>query len=60
MQCRASGQHETADDFLSRALYAMEMAWPPGFSLGHCVLEFDLPENEPLFKALFQHIRVPN
>lgn len=57
-KCRSGGQHETADDMLSRAIYAMEMAWPPNFSLGECTLEYDLPENVPLFKALFQHIRV--
>ncbi len=27
--CRATGQHEYADDMLQRCLYALEMAWHP-------------------------------
>ena len=56
--CRSSGQNETADDMLARCLYALEMAWPLNFRLGGCTLEYDLAENVPLFKSLFQHIRV--
>ena len=56
--CRASGQNETADDFLARSLYALELAWPASFLPGSSTLSASVPENLPLFKTLFKYIQV--
>lgn len=42
------------------ALYCLEMAWHPFFSpaSGSCRLEWGMPENRPLFVALFRHMQV--
>mgnify|MGYP001998111750 FL=1 len=55
---RHFGEHAQASDFLERALYALETAWPPGFNpaTGTCCLSYEEDANRPLFDALFQHI----
>ena len=55
---RHFGEHAQASDFLERALYALEMAWPPSFnpSSGTCCLSYEEDANRPLHDALFQHI----
>lgn len=54
------GENAFAEEVLSRALYALEMAWHPSFSIGTaaCRLEYEVEENRPLFVALFRHILV--
>lgn len=56
---RAAGQVDTADDFLARGLYALEMAWPPQFvpTVDRCRLAL-VDENLALFNALFRYIQV--
>ncbi|MEW5297992.1 MAG: hypothetical protein WDW36_001159 [Sanguina aurantia] len=55
---RHMGENAFAEEVLSRALYALEMAWHPSFSIGTaaCRLEYEVEENRPLFVALFRHI----
>ena len=57
--CRATGQHEYAEELLQRCLYALEMAWPPSFrpQAGGCRVAFEEEQNRPLFVALFRHVQ---
>ena len=57
--CRATGQHEYAEELLQRCLYALEMAWPPSFraQVGGCRVAFEEEQNRPLFVALFRHVQ---
>eukprot|EP00775_Hariotina_reticulata_P003344 gene3344-3620_t len=54
---RSMGEAQTADDMLSRALYALEGAWPPSFDAtsGRVRLDVEQPANRGLFVALFRH-----
>ena len=58
--CRATGQHEQADELLQRCLYALEMALHPFFQWGEpgCRIPFEEEHNRPLFSALFKHMQV--
>jgi hypothetical protein len=44
----------------SRAMYALEAAWAPGFdpATARCRLDIEVPENRALFLALFRHAQV--
>lgn len=44
----------------TRALYALEAAWSPGFdpATARCRLDIEVPENRALFVALFRHAQV--
>lgn len=59
-RCRATGQHEQADELLQRCLYALEMALHPYFQWGEpgCRIPFEEESNRPLFSALFKHMQV--
>ena len=59
MHCRATGQHEQADELLERCLYALEMALHPQFFLGdpHCRVPYEEETNRPLFTTLFKHMQ---
>ncbi len=58
--CRATGQHEQADELLQRCIYALEMALHPYFKWGeaNCRIPFEEEHNRPLFIALFKHMQV--
>ena len=58
--CRATGQHEQADELLQRCIYALEMALHPYFKWGeaNCRIPFEEENNRPLFSALFKHMQV--
>ena len=58
--CRATGQHEQADELLERCLYALEMALHPYCVLGDasCRIPYESEKNRPLFTALFKHMQV--
>jgi hypothetical protein len=47
-------------EVLQRALHALEMAWHPQFDVrtANCRLDFEVPQNRPLFLALFKHVQV--
>ena len=59
-RCRATGQHEQADELLQRCLYVLEMALHPSFQWGEpgCRIPFEEENNRPLFSALFKHMQV--
>ena len=59
MPCRATGQHEQADELLERCLYALEMALHSQFFLGdaHCRVPYEEESNRPLFTTLFKHMQ---
>jgi len=57
---RAMAEHAYADEMIERCVYALEMAWPPGFlsAAGHGVARVAYNEtNEPLFIALFRYMQ---
>jgi len=58
--CRATGQHEQADELLQRCIYALEMALHPYFKWGEANgrIPFEEEHNKPLFSALFKHMQV--
>ena len=57
---RSLAHHEQAEDYLQRAVYALEMAWHPRANpvTADVTLSYDEPINRPLFKALFLHAQV--
>lgn len=59
LHCRATGQHEYANELLERCLYALEMALHPSCIFGDaaCQVPFEEEANRPLFTALFKHMQ---
>lgn len=57
--CRASNQHEYAEETLQLCLYALESAWHPSFKpySRQCYLSFENPKNRPMFVALNRHMQ---
>ena len=57
---RTMGENSYADEFIDRCLYALEMAWPPGFrsalATGNARIKYD-ENSAPLFQALFRRIQ---
>ncbi|XP_054025834.1 transcription factor 25 [Dryobates pubescens] len=56
--CRMQEDQEMARDLIERALYSLECAFHPVFSLtsGTCRLDYRRPENRAFFLALFKHL----
>ncbi|NP_001091405.1 transcription factor 25 L homeolog [Xenopus laevis] len=56
--CRIQEDQEMARDLIDRALYSLECAFHPVFSLtsGTCRLDYRRPENRGFFLALFKHM----
>ncbi|KAG7666551.1 hypothetical protein KSW81_005203 [Nannochloris sp. 'desiccata'] len=57
---RAMSEHAYADEMIERCVYALEMAWPPGFlsAAGHGIARVAYNEtNAPLFLALFRYMQ---
>ncbi|XP_059469936.1 ribosome quality control complex subunit TCF25 [Neocloeon triangulifer] len=56
--CKMSEDVQMAADLIERALYALEHAFHPLFSLaqGNCRLDYCRQENRALFIALFKHL----
>uniref|UniRef100_A0A8C3UWX9 Transcription factor 25 n=1 Tax=Catharus ustulatus TaxID=91951 RepID=A0A8C3UWX9_CATUS len=56
--CRMQEDQEMARDLIERALYSLECAFHPVFSLtsGTCRLDYRHPENRAFFLALFKHL----
>ncbi|CAN2389410.1 negative regulation of transcription by RNA polymerase II [Pristimantis euphronides] len=56
--CRLHEDQEMARDLIERALYSLECAFHPVFSLtsGICRLDYCRPENRGFFLALFKHL----
>ncbi|NXC64448.1 TCF25 factor, partial [Aleadryas rufinucha] len=56
--CRMQEDQEMARDLIERALYSLEYAFHPVFSLtsGACRLDYRRPENRAFFLALFKHL----
>ncbi|NWW17354.1 TCF25 factor, partial [Falcunculus frontatus] len=56
--CRMQEDQEMARDLIERALYSLECAFHPVFSLtsGACRLDYRRPENRAFFLALFKHL----
>ncbi|NXF08940.1 TCF25 factor, partial [Smithornis capensis] len=56
--CRMQDDQEMARDLIERALYSLECAFHPVFSLtsGTCRLDYRRPENRAFFLALFKHL----
>ncbi|XP_066183514.1 ribosome quality control complex subunit TCF25 [Sylvia atricapilla] len=56
--CRMQEDQEMARDLIERALYSLESAFHPVFSLtsGTCRLDYRRPENRAFFLALFKHL----
>ena len=57
---RAMAEHAYADELIERCVYALEMAWPPGFlsAASHGTARVAYNEtNEPLFIALFRYMQ---
>ncbi|NXL06557.1 TCF25 factor, partial [Mesembrinibis cayennensis] len=56
--CRMQEDQEMARDLVERALYSLECAFHPVFSLtsGTCRLDYRRPENRAFFLALFKHL----
>ncbi|XP_026540675.1 transcription factor 25 [Notechis scutatus] len=56
--CRMQEDHEMARDLIERALYTLECAFHPVFSLtsGTCRLDYRHPENRAFQLALFKHL----
>ncbi|KAG9474946.1 hypothetical protein GDO78_003420 [Eleutherodactylus coqui] len=56
--CRLQEDQEMARDLIERALYSLECAFHPVFSLtsGTCRLDYCRPENRGFFLALFKHV----
>ncbi|NXD30601.1 TCF25 factor, partial [Spelaeornis formosus] len=56
--CRMQEDQEMARDLIERALYSLECAFHPVFSLtsGSCRLDYRRPENRAFFLALFKHL----
>uniref|UniRef100_A0A670YV70 Transcription factor 25 n=1 Tax=Pseudonaja textilis TaxID=8673 RepID=A0A670YV70_PSETE len=56
--CRMQEDHEMARDLIERALYTLECAFHPVFSLtsGTCRLDYRHPENRAFHLALFKHL----
>lgn len=57
---RALAHNEEAEDFLERAIYALEMAWPARVNpaVAHVSMSYNEKINRPLFRALFLHAQV--
>ncbi|XP_056381955.1 transcription factor 25 isoform X2 [Hyla sarda] len=55
--CRLQEDQEMARDLIERALYSLECAFHPVFSLtsGTCRLDYCRPENRGFFLALYKH-----
>ncbi|KAM9302439.1 ribosome quality control complex subunit TCF25 [Gastrophryne carolinensis] len=56
--CRLQEDQEMARDLIERALYSLECAFHPVFSLtsGTCRLDYRRPENRGFYLALFRHM----
>jgi hypothetical protein len=57
---RAMAEHSYADEMIERCVYALEMAWPPGFlsAAGHGTARVAYNEtNEALFIGLFRYMQ---
>uniref|UniRef100_A0A8C0H683 Transcription factor 25 n=1 Tax=Chelonoidis abingdonii TaxID=106734 RepID=A0A8C0H683_CHEAB len=56
--CRMQEDQEMARDFVERALYSLECAFHPVFSLtsGTCRLDYRRPENRAFYLSLFKHM----
>ncbi|XP_007937433.1 transcription factor 25 [Orycteropus afer afer] len=56
--CRLQEDQEMARDLIERALYSMEMAFHPLFSLtsGTCRLDYRRPENRSFYLALYKQM----
>ncbi|XP_063169216.1 ribosome quality control complex subunit TCF25 [Candoia aspera] len=56
--CRMQEDQEMARDLIERALYTLECAFHPVFSLtsGTCRLDYRHPENRAFYLALFKHL----
>lgn len=56
--CRIQEDQEMARDFIERALFSLECAFHPVFSLtsGTCRLDYRRPENRAFYLALFKHM----
>uniref|UniRef100_A0A8D2JBT5 Transcription factor 25 n=1 Tax=Varanus komodoensis TaxID=61221 RepID=A0A8D2JBT5_VARKO len=56
--CRMQEDQEMARDLVERALYTLECAFHPMFSLtsGTCRLDYRRPENRAFYLALFKHM----
>ncbi|XP_020643959.3 ribosome quality control complex subunit TCF25 [Pogona vitticeps] len=56
--CRMQEDQEMARDLIERALYTLECAFHPMFSLtsGTCRLDYCRPENRAFYLALFKHM----
>ncbi|XP_066493132.1 ribosome quality control complex subunit TCF25 [Tiliqua scincoides] len=56
--CRMQEDQEMAGDLIERALYTLECAFHPMFSLtsGTCRLDYRRPENRAFYLALFKHM----
>ncbi|XP_054426256.1 ribosome quality control complex subunit TCF25 [Pteronotus mesoamericanus] len=56
--CRFQDDQEMARDLVERALYSMECAFHPLFSLtsGTCRLDYRRPENRSFYLALYKHM----
>ncbi|KFV74451.1 Transcription factor 25, partial [Struthio camelus australis] len=56
--CRMQEDQEMARDLIERALYSLECAFHPVFSLtsGSCRLDYRRPENRAFYLALFKHL----
>ncbi|XP_015729867.1 transcription factor 25 isoform X2 [Coturnix japonica] len=56
--CRMQEDQEMARDLVERALYSLECAFHPVFSLtsGSCRLDYRRPENRAFYLALFKHL----
>lgn len=57
---RSVAHHESAEEFLQKAVYALEMAWPARANpaIAPVGISYDEPINRPLFRALFLHAQV--
>ncbi|XP_029464206.1 transcription factor 25 isoform X2 [Rhinatrema bivittatum] len=56
--CRMQEDQEMARELIERALFSLECAFHPVFSLtsGSCSLDYRRPENRAFFLALFKHM----
>ncbi|GKU87820.1 hypothetical protein SLEP1_g2157 [Rubroshorea leprosula] len=53
------GEHQMSADSIAKCLYALECTWHPMFTSfqGNCQLKYSHEANNPLFKALFIHMK---
>ena len=58
--CKQTGELETAQDFIERAIYAFEASWHHNFNpfSGKCRLSYTHEENRTFFLVLFRYIQL--